>query len=59
MYIKTCLLNHSVMQCFTPFFLPVLITELHWLVEQQIKTNAFYRFQCHYPLITYLNLDLK
>ena len=35
--------------------LPILITKLHWLVEYQIKTNAFYRFRCHYPLITYLN----
>ena len=37
-----------------PFLLPVLITELHWLVEQQIKTNAFYQFRFHYPLIIYL-----
>ena len=28
------------------------------LVEQQIKTNTFYRFQCHYPLITYLTCKI-
>ena len=40
------------------FLLPVFITEMHWLVEQQIKTNAFF-FRCNYPLITFLNFYYK
>ena len=41
-----------------PSLLPVLITELPMLVEQQIKTYAFYPNQCHYPLMTYLSTYL-
>ena len=29
-------------------------TRFHYWDAQQIKTKAFYRFWCHYPLITYL-----
>ena len=48
-------INHSILVCKKePSLLLVLNTEMHWLVEQQIKTNAFYRFQCHNPLITFL-----
>ena len=41
-----------------PSLLPVLITELPTLVEQQIKTNAFYTIRCHYPLRTYLSWNV-
>ena len=61
--IKTCILIIEpfccVVLCYKkgPSLLPVLITELPTLVEQQIKTNAFYPNPCHYPLMTYLTLD--
>ena len=45
-----------------PLLLPVLITELLTLVERKSKQTLlpyFYRFRCHYLLITYLTLASK
>ena len=41
-------IKHSILVCkkSPPLILPVLITELSTLVEQQIKTNTFYWFRC-------------
>ena len=47
---------HAIIKTKESSLLPVLIIELPTLVEWQIKTNAFYPNQYHYPLMTYLNV---